>query len=152
MVTRSQIEANQRNAQKSDGPQTAEGKDRSRLHTVKHGMDTGRPTPVVFQAGDRFTPIGLDAMSSTESPASAKFEISQNEPNFANVDRTKALNGDHRGDRGLDLKRGDVDQGSQWNSRSGSRGWSRIKQSLTAINHSGDPRPLRGILTAWAIS
>jgi len=38
MSTPSQIEANRRNAQKSTGPRTAEGKDRSRFNGVKHGM------------------------------------------------------------------------------------------------------------------
>jgi hypothetical protein len=33
-----QIEANRRNAQKSTGPRTEEGKDRSRFNAVKHGM------------------------------------------------------------------------------------------------------------------
>jgi len=38
MSTPSQVEANRRNAQKSTGPRTKEGKDRSRFNGVKHGM------------------------------------------------------------------------------------------------------------------
>ncbi len=38
MATPRQIEANRRNAQKSTGPRTAEGKDRSRFNGVTHGM------------------------------------------------------------------------------------------------------------------
>ena len=38
MTTPRQIEANRRNAQKSTGPRTAEGKDRSRFNGVTHGM------------------------------------------------------------------------------------------------------------------
>jgi len=106
MATPSQIEANPWNAQKSTGPRTEQGKDRSRFHAVKHGMDAGVPTPVVFQPVEPLTPTSLDAKSSTESPAPAKFEISQNEANFVNIDSTKALNGDHREDRGLDLEAG----------------------------------------------
>jgi hypothetical protein len=38
MSSERQIEANRRNAQKSTGPRTAEGKDRSRFNAVTHGM------------------------------------------------------------------------------------------------------------------
>jgi hypothetical protein len=38
MSTPRQVEANRRNAQKSTGPRTQEGKDRSRFNGVKHGM------------------------------------------------------------------------------------------------------------------
>ena len=38
MATNSQIEANRRNAQKSTGPRTEEGKSRSRFNAVTHGM------------------------------------------------------------------------------------------------------------------
>ena len=38
MTSPRQIEANRRNAQKSTGPRTEEGKDRSRFNAVKHGM------------------------------------------------------------------------------------------------------------------
>jgi len=132
MATPSQIEAIQRNAQVSTGSRTEEGKDRSRFHAVKHGMDASVPAPVVFQPVEPLAPTRLDAKSSTESAARAKFEISQNEPNFVNIDSTKALNGDHREDRGLDLKRGEGDQLSLWNSQSGSRGWSTTFWRSTA--------------------
>jgi hypothetical protein len=112
MATPSQIEANPRNAQQSTGPRTEEGKDRSRFHAVKHGMDASVPNPVVFQPVEPLAPTGLDAKSSTESPAPVKFEISENEANFVNIDWTKALNGDHREDRGLELKRGEGNQRS----------------------------------------
>jgi hypothetical protein len=86
-------------------------------------MDAGVPTPVVFQSVERLAPTRLNAMSSTgapalakfeiwqnepnfasrstEAPVAAKFEIPENEPNFANIHRTKALNGDHRENPGL---------------------------------------------------
>jgi hypothetical protein len=37
MATAAQVEANQRNAQKSTGPRTEEGKNRSRLNALDHG-------------------------------------------------------------------------------------------------------------------
>src|SRR5262245_53503403 len=38
MTSQRQIEANRRNAQKSTGPRTAEGKKKVRLNAVKHGL------------------------------------------------------------------------------------------------------------------
>jgi hypothetical protein len=38
MTSQAKIEANRRNAQKSSGPRTAEGKERVRLNAVKHGL------------------------------------------------------------------------------------------------------------------
>jgi len=72
-------------------------------------VDASVPTPVVFQPVDSPVPTRLDAKSSTDSPAPAKFKIWQNEANFVNIDSMNALNGDHGEDRGLDLKRGEDD-------------------------------------------
>src|SRR6516165_9847555 len=38
MTTQAKIEANRRNAQKSTGPRTKEGKDKVRLNALKHGL------------------------------------------------------------------------------------------------------------------
>src|SRR3954466_5943205 len=38
MATAKQIEANRRNAEKSTGPKTEEGKSQSRLNALKHGL------------------------------------------------------------------------------------------------------------------
>src|SRR3954454_5293020 len=38
MATQKQIEANRRNAQKSTGPKTEEGKMKSRLNALQHGL------------------------------------------------------------------------------------------------------------------
>ena len=40
MTTRKQIEANRRNAQKSSGPKTLQGKSLSNMNAVKHGLRT----------------------------------------------------------------------------------------------------------------
>jgi hypothetical protein len=48
MTSEKQIESNRRNAQKSTGPKTAEGKSRSRLNAFKHGMSA---TGFVIPAG-----------------------------------------------------------------------------------------------------
>jgi hypothetical protein len=41
MATEKQIEANRRNAQKSTGPATAEGKAKAKFNALKHGMTAG---------------------------------------------------------------------------------------------------------------
>ena len=38
MATQKQIEANRKNAGKSTGPRTAEGKQKSRMNSLKHGL------------------------------------------------------------------------------------------------------------------
>jgi hypothetical protein len=43
MVSENKIEANCRNAQKSTGPKSAEGKGRSRFNSLKHGMQAELP-------------------------------------------------------------------------------------------------------------
>jgi hypothetical protein len=43
MATQRQIEANRRNAQKSTGPKTQAGRDRSRLNALKHGLSRMLP-------------------------------------------------------------------------------------------------------------
>ncbi|MGA2702751.1 MAG: hypothetical protein ABSH35_16870 [Isosphaeraceae bacterium] len=49
MATAAQIEANRRNAQKSTGPKTDEGKDRVRRNALKHGMAALTIMPVLPQ-------------------------------------------------------------------------------------------------------
>ena len=62
------IAANQRNAQKSTGPRTIEGKERSRLNAVTHGMTTDGllpgEDPLAFQEK-------LDAIASSFEPQTA---------------------------------------------------------------------------------
>ena len=45
MASQRQIDANRRNAQKSTGPKTQPGRERSRLNALKHGLSRKRPTP-----------------------------------------------------------------------------------------------------------
>ena len=49
MATAAQIEANRRNAQKSTGPKTDEGKARVRRNALKHGMTARTIMPVLPQ-------------------------------------------------------------------------------------------------------
>ena len=49
MATAAQIEANRRNAQKSTGPKTDEGKARVRRNAFKHGMTARTIMPVLPQ-------------------------------------------------------------------------------------------------------
>jgi hypothetical protein len=66
MATEKQIEANRRNAQKSTGPRSEEGKSKSRVNGYKHGLtghldvlsDADRQARDAFMAGimDRFKP------------------------------------------------------------------------------------------------
>jgi hypothetical protein len=53
MPTAAQIEANRRNAQKSTGPKTAEGKARIRLNALKHGLRSQTVTRVLPQENPR---------------------------------------------------------------------------------------------------
>jgi len=49
MATAAQIEANRRNAQRSTGPKSDEGKDRVRRNALKHGMAARTVMPVLPQ-------------------------------------------------------------------------------------------------------
>jgi hypothetical protein len=55
MISQAKIEANRKNAQKSTGPRTTDGKDRIRLNALKHGATAQTPVlpgedPALFQA------------------------------------------------------------------------------------------------------
>ncbi len=45
MASQRQIDANRRNAQRSTGPKTQAGRERSRLNALKHGLSRKLPTP-----------------------------------------------------------------------------------------------------------
>ncbi len=53
MATAAQIEANRRNAQRSTGPKTDEGKDRVRRNAITHGMTARTIMPVLTQEDPR---------------------------------------------------------------------------------------------------
>ncbi|MHB2166335.1 hypothetical protein [Alsobacter sp. R-9] len=46
MASQKRIEANRRNAQRSTGPRSADGKARSRLNALKHGLSASLPAVV----------------------------------------------------------------------------------------------------------
>ncbi|HTM50275.1 MAG TPA: hypothetical protein VL285_16395 [Bryobacteraceae bacterium] len=72
MATLKQIEANRRNALKSTGPKTAEGKAAVRLNSLKHGLRAG----TLFLPGENREPFdhlyaALEAEWQPESPTAA---------------------------------------------------------------------------------
>ncbi len=72
-----QIEANQKNAQKSTGPKTKEGKDTVRLNAVKHGLyaaDLVLSSPYLKEDPDHYTEL-LDSLINDFKPKSL-FELS----------------------------------------------------------------------------
>src|SRR6266702_5734953 len=73
MTSERQIEANRRNAQKSTGPKTPEGRAAVRLNGVKHGLTANI---LVFQGEDEseFTAL-LDSLEAEHAPATPTEEI-----------------------------------------------------------------------------
>ena len=92
MATERQIEANRINALKSTGPKSAEGKDRSRLNAVTHGM-TSENVEVAARIGGRFAtrreawvetyrPTGEAGDWALDRLVAASFQIEQCERSF----------------------------------------------------------------------
>ena len=61
MSTAKQIAANRRNAQKSTGPRTAEGKARTRLNPLKHGL-TAETIVLPFESADDYRELQLSVL------------------------------------------------------------------------------------------
>src|SRR5439155_21716527 len=66
MATQKQIDANRRNAKKSTGPITPEGRAAVRLNSVKHGLTAG--SVLVFGESDADFEALLDAMEAEHQP------------------------------------------------------------------------------------
>src|SRR5208337_3510664 len=69
VATAAQIEANRRNAQRSTGPKTDEGKARVRRNALKHGMAALTIMPVLPQKTRRNWKTGPSRPSRPRSPA-----------------------------------------------------------------------------------
>src|SRR3954453_21067027 len=73
MATAKQIEANRRNAQKSTGPQTEEGKRRSCINALKHGLGAIH-VPLPHEDPNEYTNI-LTGLMETYQPANAQEQL-----------------------------------------------------------------------------
>ena len=67
MASQAQIEANRRNAQKSTGPKTPDGRAAVRFNSVKHGL-TARALTLIGENEAEFKAL-LDAMEAEHQPA-----------------------------------------------------------------------------------
>jgi hypothetical protein len=77
MATRSQIDANRRNAPKSTGPRTPEGKSQSSANALKHGLAAGFR---VLQAENQeeFDELFAGTIASSPPPTPTKSPWSRN--------------------------------------------------------------------------
>src|SRR3954447_10341148 len=73
MATAKQIEANRRNAQKSTGPKTEDGKQRTRLNALKHGLGAIH-VPLPHEDPNEYTYI-LTGLMETYQPANAQEQM-----------------------------------------------------------------------------
>ena len=70
MATEKQIAANRRNAQKSTGPKTAEGKYKVRFNAVKHGM-TASAAVLPFEDANSYDELRQALMDDYHPPIAA---------------------------------------------------------------------------------
>src|SRR3954467_13681538 len=73
MATARQIDANRRNAQKSTGPKTEEGKQRTRFNSLKHGLGAIH-VPLPHEDPNEYTHI-LTGLMDTYQPANAQEQM-----------------------------------------------------------------------------
>ena len=87
MATKSQIDANRRNAQKSTGPKTQEGKDKSRRNGLQHGLtaktcmledeDPEALVDLLNEIREKFNPQDTDEDFLIERMAKARFKYNR---------------------------------------------------------------------------
>src|SRR3954452_4097773 len=73
MATAKQIAANRRNAEKSTGPKTEEGKNRTRLNSLKHGLGAIH-VPLPHEDPNEYT-HALTGLMETWQPANAQEQM-----------------------------------------------------------------------------
>src|SRR3954465_4247882 len=73
MASTKQVEANRRNAQRSTGPKTEEGKNQSRLNSVKHALGAIH-VPLPHEDSNEYTHV-LTGLMETYQPANAQEQM-----------------------------------------------------------------------------
>jgi hypothetical protein len=74
MATEKQIQANRANAQRSTGPRTQAGKDRSRLNSRKHGL-TAKMLIIVGEHAADFDQLRAELMDEYDPPSALECEL-----------------------------------------------------------------------------
>jgi hypothetical protein len=74
MATDKQLQANRRNAKKSTGPRSPEGKARSRLNSRKHGL-TAKMLIIVGERPDDFDELRSDLMDEYDPQSALECEL-----------------------------------------------------------------------------
>src|ERR1700722_13639067 len=87
MATKAQVDANRRNAQKSTGPKTPEGKDKSRRNALQHGLtaktcmledeDPEALVDLLNEIREKFNPQDTDEDFLIERMAKARFKYNR---------------------------------------------------------------------------
>src|ERR1700685_2916219 len=95
MATKSQIDANRRNAEKSTGPKTQEGKDKSRRNGLQHGLtaktcmledeDPEALVDLLNEIREKFNPQDTDEDFLIERMAKARFKYNRIMPIEASI-------------------------------------------------------------------
>ena len=74
MATEKQLQSNGRNAKRSTGPRSPEGKARSRLNSRKHGL-TAKTLIIVGECADDFDQLRSDLMDGYDPQSALECEL-----------------------------------------------------------------------------